>query len=73
MSLETVLQIGKALRNSPDTLSNFRFAKSYADISDRNVLALSIPVGKDFSLQLDEAKAVPENEEKKLFYLTFKT
>ena len=73
--LNTVLEIGKAYRQSPDGLKHHRYIKSCPDDTDkRKILRLSIPVEKDFGFALDGIHEITdENLLRSLYYLTFKT
>lgn len=74
MSLDTVLEIGKALRSSEESLSHFKYVKSCPEDNDKeSVLRLNIPVRSDISFNWDKVSIIPENRNEKLFYLTFKT
>lgn len=74
MSLDTVLKIGKALRNSKNKLKYFK----YVEACPKNKkgewpLCITIPINTDFTFNWDDVKITPENERDKLFYLKFKT
>ena len=73
MSLDTVLNIGKALRNSPDNLQHFKYVSPCPKDKEGNYspLAVSIPVNTQYEIEWDNISLVPENET--LFYLRFKT
>lgn len=74
MSLDTVLQIGNALRNSRNSLQHFKYVMRPKNKKGENIsLCISIPVKNDFSFSWDELSLVPENEKDNLFYLKFKT
>jgi len=75
MSLDTVLKIGKALRESEDHLKHFKYVKPCPPDSDKDtILRLNIPVKEDFSFDWDNVSVITdENEIKNLYYLTFKT
>lgn len=74
MSLDTVLKIGKALRSSLNGMKYFKYVKPCPKDGKRNkVLRLSIPVNSDFQIDFENIKIIPENEEDRLYYLTFKT
>lgn len=75
MSLDTVLQIGKALRESKDNLKNFKYVNSCPKNKDGEYspTCISIPVRDDLSIDWNEIKLLPENEKSLLFYLRFKT
>ena len=72
MSLDTVLKIGKALRNSENNLKYFKYVEACP--KDKNdEWPLCITVKADFTFNWDDVKITPENERDKLFYLKFKT
>lgn len=74
MSLDTVLQIGKALRSSKEGMKHFKYIKQCPKDTDKeSILRLNIPVKEDFSFDWDSVSIVPENQIDTLFYLTFKT
>lgn len=75
MSLDTVLQIGSALRNAPKNLKHFKYLMPCPKDKDGTYtpLCITIPVNDNFSLSWNEVSLVPENQRENLFYLTFKT
>ena len=74
MSLDTVLKIGKALRNAPDNLKHFKYVSPCPTDKDGNYpFCISVPVLEDFSFDWNNIKETPENERNKLYYLRFKT
>jgi len=75
MSLDTVLKIGKALRNTDEHLKHFKYVKPCPPDTDKEtILRLNIPVKTDFSFDWDNVSVITnENEIKNLYYLTFKT
>lgn len=75
MSLDTVLKIGKALRESEEHLKHFKYVKPCPPDTDKEaILRLNIPVKEDFSFDWDNVSAITnENEIRNLYYLTFKT
>lgn len=74
MSLDTVLKIGKALRNSGNSLKHFKYVQPCPKDKKGNYpLCLSFKVGDDFSIDFNSVSIVPENQRDKLYYLTFKT
>lgn len=74
MSLDTVLKIGNALRNAPDSLKYFKYVSPCPTDKDGNYpFCISIPVLEDFSFDWNEIKETPENKRNKLYYLRFKT
>lgn len=74
MSLDTVLKIGKLLRNSKDKMS---FSNAVAacpkDKKGCWPFCLCLQVDKDFNIIFDKASIVPENQRNNLFYLKYKT
>jgi hypothetical protein len=75
MSLDTVLKIGKALRQSEDNLKNFKYVNScpknkYGEYSP---ICISIPINEDLTIDWNKIKLTPENEKQLLYYLRFKT
>jgi hypothetical protein len=74
MSLDTILQIGKVLRNSDNSLKYFKYIEPCPKDKDGNYpLCISIPINDDFSFDFDNVGIVPENERDELYYLKFKT
>ena len=74
MSLDTVLKIGEALRQSDDSLKYFKYMESCPTDNKGNYpLCITIPVKEDFSFDWNGIKITPENERDKLYYLKFKT
>lgn len=74
MSLDTVLQIGKAFRNSENNLKYFKYVERCPQDREGNwPICFTIPVKKDFSFSWDEMTITPENQWEKLYYLKFKT
>ena len=73
--LDTVLQIGRTFRNSPDGLKYHRYIKSPKQQKDwEKITFLSLPINEDFTFDFDSLKSITdENLKNKLFYLTFKT
>ncbi len=73
--LDTVLKIGKSLRNSKDHLKHFKYIKPCPPDTDKEtILRLNIPVKEDFSFDWDNISVITnENEIQNLYYLTFKT
>ncbi|MCK9399973.1 MAG: hypothetical protein M0Q51_08295 [Bacteroidales bacterium] len=75
MSLDTVLQIGKVLRGSENSLKYFKYVepcpKDYK--TGEWPICISIPINSDFSFDWNGTKITPENERSKLYYLKFKT
>jgi hypothetical protein len=74
MSLDTVLQIGKVLRSSENSLKYFKYVEPCPKDKDGNwPICITIPVNPDFSFNWNEVRITPENERSKLYYLKFKT
>lgn len=74
MSLETVLKIGRAFRETEDNIQNFKYVKSCPSKNgEYTPTCVSIPVKRDCSIDWNGITLVPENEKPRLFYLTFKT
>lgn len=74
MSLDTVLQIGKVLRSSENSLKYFKYVEPCPKDKDGNwPICITIPVNSDFTFDWKEVRITPENERSKLYYLKFKT
>lgn len=74
MSLDTVLQIGKILRNSENSLKYFKYVESCPKDKDGNwPICITIPVKSDFTFNWNGVKITPENERDKLYYLKYTT
>lgn len=74
MSLDTVLKIGKVLRNSNNSLKYFKYVQPCPKDKKGNYpLCLSFKVDNDFSIDFNSVSIIPENQRDKLYYLTFKT
>lgn len=74
MSLDTVLKIGKVLRNSSNSLKHFKYVQPCPKDKKGNYpLCLSFKVDDDFSIDFNNVSIVPENQRDKLYYMTFKT
>lgn len=74
MSLDTVLKIGKVLKNSDNSLKHFKYVQPCPKDKKGNYpLCLSFKVCDDFSIDFNSVSIVPENQRDKLYYLTFKT
>ncbi|MDR2009249.1 MAG: hypothetical protein LBQ22_02055 [Bacteroidales bacterium] len=74
MSLDTVLQIGKAFRNSENNLKYFKYVESCPKDKDGNwPICITIPVKSDFTFEWENVKLTPENQREQLYYLKFKT
>lgn len=74
MSLDTVLKIGKVLKNSNNSLKYFKYVQPCPKDKKGNYpLCLSFKVDDDFSIDFNSVSIIPENQRDKLYYLTFKT
>lgn len=74
MSLDTILQIGKVLRSSENSLKYFKYVEPCPKDKDGNwPICITIPVKEDFSFDFEGMKITPENQRENLFYLKFKT
>jgi hypothetical protein len=81
MSLDTVLKIGKAFRESANGLKYFKYIKPCPKDTDKqSVIRLSLPVNEDFSFDFDNLSEITnqnvigtEAKDTELYYLTFKT
>lgn len=75
MSLDTVLQIGKVLRNSENSLKYFKYvAPCPKDIKTGEwPICITIPVNSDYSFNWEGMKITPENGRESLYYLKYTT
>jgi hypothetical protein len=75
MSLDTVLQIGKVLRHSDDSLKYFKYVEPCPQDPKTKEwpTCITIPVKEDFSFDWEGIEITPEKDRKKLYYLKFKT
>lgn len=73
MSLDTVLQIGKAFRESDNSLRYFKYVEPCTSKVGNNLLYITIPVKEDFKLDWNNVRITPQNERDSLYYLKFKT
>ena len=74
MSLDTVLEIGKTLRSASDSLKHFKYVSACPTDKDGIYpLCVNIPVLEDFIFDWNSISEVAENEQKRLYYLKFKT
>lgn len=75
MSLDTVLQIGKVLRGSENSLKYFKYVEPCPKDNKTGEwpICITIPVNPDFTFDWKGIKITPENERSKLYYLKFKT
>lgn len=72
--LDTVLQIGKTFRNSPDGFRYHRYIFSLSEKEKEKVAFYSIPVLEDYSFDLNNCTPIMnENLKQKLYFLKFKT
>ncbi len=74
MSLDTVLKIGKALKESNNRFDHYHYTKSCPRDKKTGLhrpICISIPVNDKFIFDWLNLKLVPENES--LYYLNFKT
>lgn len=80
MSLDTVLKIGNAFRNSKNGIKYFKYIKNCPIDSEKNsILRLCLPVKEDFSFDFQNISVI-DNEniigsttvDSKLYYLDFK-
>jgi hypothetical protein len=80
MSLDTVLKIGNAFRNSDNGLKYFKYIKNCPLDNDKNVVfRLNLPVKKDFSFDFDNISIIDDENiigskitDTKLYQLDFK-
>lgn len=74
MSLETVLHIGKKLRESEDNLRYFKSVDPCPLKKDGTYpVCINIPINEDFSFDWGNIDIVPESQRNRLYYLKFKT
>lgn len=74
MSLDTVLKIGRLLRNSSRRLDFFSYvAPCPKDAKGNYPLCLDIPINENYNIDFDKISIVPEREREKLYYLNYKT
>ncbi len=78
MSLDTVLKIGKALRNSKDNLKYFKYVGSVkADVNKKKEknypICITIPVKEDFTFDWENMDLTPENQRDDLYYFKYET
>ena len=69
MSLDTVLKIGKVLRESSNSLKHFKYVSTPKNKEGNYPLCIAIPIKKDYTFNYDEISIVPENERNNLYYL----
>ena len=75
MSLDTVLQIGKVLRSSENSLKYFKYVEPCPKDNKTGdwPICITIPVNPDFSFNWEGIKITPENEREGLYYLKYAT
>ncbi|MCK9204713.1 MAG: hypothetical protein M0P58_09820 [Bacteroidales bacterium] len=75
MSLDTVLQIGKVLRSSENSLKYFKYVEPCPkdNKSGEWLICITIPVNPDFTFDWNGMKITPPVKRDKLFYLKFTT
>jgi hypothetical protein len=74
MSLETVLQIGKVLRNSENSLKYFKYVEPCPKDKDGNwPICITIPVKEDFSFDWEGVKITPPVKRENHNYFNYKT
>ncbi|MFN3849580.1 MAG: hypothetical protein ACK4NY_09135 [Spirosomataceae bacterium] len=74
MSLETVLHIGKKLREAKDNLRYFKAVEICPKDKDGTYpICFNIPVKSDFTFDWDNMGLVPENKQSQLYYLKYKS
>lgn len=75
MSLDTVLKIGNALRNAPDSLKHFKYVSPCPVDKDGNYpFCISVPVLEDFNFDWQNTKLISsEVERDELVYMKFST
>ena len=74
MSLDTVLQIGKALRSAEDNLKYFKYVSPCPKDKEGNYpLCIRLPLDKNFNFLWSDVSVLPENEREGLYYLKFKS
>ena len=73
--LDTVLEIGRILRLSPDGLRHHRYVKSAPVPDEKNpVVFWRVPVQEDGSFDFGQRETLEdENKQRQLFYLNYKT
>jgi hypothetical protein len=75
MSLDTILKIGKTLREGAnDKMKHFRYAASPKADKDGNYpICITIPVNEDFSFDWSGIFKMPQKNMDSLYYLRYKT
>lgn len=74
MSLDTVLHIGRTLRQSKNSLKYVSYiVKCPKNKKGEFPFCISIPINSDWSINWDGVHETPENEREMLYYLKYKT
>lgn len=75
MSLDTVLQIGKVLRSSENSLKYFKYVEPCPKDNKTGEwpICITIPVNPDFTFDWNGMKITPETEIERLYYLKYTT
>lgn len=74
MSLETVLQIGKKLREAEHSLRHFKAVEQCPSQKDGTYpICFNIPVKNDFTFDWENVGLVPENKRLELYFLKYKS
>ena len=75
MSLDTVLAIGKELKNSKNNLKHFKYVNPLPknNKGEHAAFCISIPIKDDFTIDWNSLQKVKESELDYLYYLRFKT
>ncbi len=75
MSLDTVLQIGKVLRSSENSLKYFKYVEPCPKDNKTGEwpICITIPVNPDFTFNWKEVRITPEKERERLYYLKYTT
>ena len=74
MSLETIIQIGKILRQSKNPMRHFRFVHDVPEeTEDKHVICVTIPVDAQNHICFNQARLSTEIERENFCYLNYKT
>lgn len=75
MSLDTVLQIGKVLHSSENSLKYFKYVEPCPKDNKTGdwPICITIPVNPDFTFDWKGVRITPENKREKLYYLKYTT
>lgn len=78
MSLNTVLKIGKALRQTKNNFKYYKYLKPYLIQKDKDgnsiyPICFTIPVKDDFTFDWNKISLTAENDKSDLYYLNFAT